>query len=88
MAMTEHAGLTHFQDRKDLLLTAKQILKDYAENRHIYNEEKPTESLRDHVRKMVINLLMENREKEKKKAKNTAQQKTIVDSLGVKQPKI
>ena len=80
--------MTHFQDRKDLLLTARQILTDYAENRHIYNDNKPAESLRDYIRKMVINLLLEHREKEKKKAKEDVHQKTIVDSLGVNKSKI
>ena len=78
--MAEHPGLTHIQDRKDLLLTARQILTDYAANRNMYKEGQPAESLRDGCRKMVLNLLIDHREKEKKKAKDSLMKQTVVYS--------
>ena len=66
--LAELPGTIHLTDRKDLLLTVREILVDYASNRNVYRGGE-RESIQDHARKLVVDLLMNNRENEKKKTR-------------------
>ena len=52
----------------------------------MYKDGQPAESLRDHARKLVLSLLIDHRENEKKKAKdNPNPNQTVVYSQGLNQ---
>ena len=73
--------MRHIVDRKDLLLTVRQILKDFATNRHVFTDEEDEESLQSYARKLVMKLLIDNKDNDQKR-KNAKNHKNIVYSEG------
>ena len=67
----DHPNQTHLINRRDLLETVKEIFNAYSKNKNIYNDGEESESLLQHAKRSMMKLLIDTRENEKKKSKDS-----------------